>query len=468
MDINEKKVFIQNLYNEYEAQADVVSKTDFARFVLDKYKELGDWSVEGVRKFVNRHLPDLVELTEPNTTEHGTKNTIEDKGNELVSVANSKSGPLTEKEMVILFDIDTSMWKANGITTNSWTVTTKKGDQYVNWQTKINWIRRVPIIQEIPAISSVTIKIDNFKNRAIRVDMDKYIYRAIVLGDFQLGYHRDIQTGELKPYHDRLAWDVSMKIIMMYKPDIIILAGDMVDLPNWSDHFIRSPEMYWTTQPAIEEMYWLLNQLRLVAPDADIIYLEGNHEVRLRTALYNHLLEAYQIKPANKPNNPPSLSIDALLDLKSLGIEYRRDYPKNNYWINDNLECHHGNIVRQGSGDTAKAILNETRNSQIIAHAHRIEMASKTVHPRGKIVQYVVATTGVLCKIDGSVPSNARKENWQQGIALVEFEPGNGLFDINQIFINNGKALYNGIIFEGEDRTAELIKDTEKRWKYCL
>jgi len=64
-------------------------------------------------------------------------------------------------------------------------------------------------------------------------------------------------------------------------------------------------------------------------------------------------------------------------------------------------------------------------------------------------------TTEILFK------GKRKEENWQQGIALIDYEEGNGLFNINPIAISDGRMIYNNNIYIGNDDYVEsLMKDT--------
>lgn len=70
------------------------------------------------------------------------------------------------------------------------------------------------------------------------------------------------------------------------QPDVIVLGGDMVDLPEFGKYTV-DPRT-WDVVGRIKWLHGFLAQIREVAPDAEIQYLEGNHEARL----LKHLAEA--------------------------------------------------------------------------------------------------------------------------------------------------------------------------------
>ena len=79
---------------------------------------------------------------------------------------------------------------------------------------------------------------------------------------------------------------VFMDTLARVQPEIVVLNGDMLDLPEFS-RFTRDPRTF----DVLGEIRWLhafLRDVREAAPDAEIRYTEGNHEHRL----LRHLAEA--------------------------------------------------------------------------------------------------------------------------------------------------------------------------------
>jgi len=358
-------------------------------------------------------------------------------------------------------NIDLNIWKIDKHSINKWEVGTKnrRGEIIVEplYQVSVSLSKIIPTKQLFPAIESVSIQIS--RNPSIhRGERDLKI--ALIIPDSQIGYLRNIHTGKLEPFHDRYALDIAVQMTQNLNPDRIILLGDMLDLTEWSDKFIRSPEFYWTTQPALMELAWWLGCLVKAAPEAEIDYLEGNHENRLKIALINHLIASYDLKPVHDINSPPALSIPFLLGLEGLGITYHDDYPKGEVWINNNLCCRHGELARKGGGNTVQASLKETFVSEIIGHVHRIEFAGKRVMTNKGAKTYIVFSPGTIVRLDGDCPSTRARNDWHQGLGIIYYEEGDGLYEIDPIFIEGGRALFQGEIIEGRDRLNDLKDDT--------
>lgn len=356
----------------------------------------------------------------------------------------------TLDEIIKHCDIDLNVWKIDSHVINKWD-STFHGSPIPLFQVKVFLSKKIPDVETFPTIKSLNINVSKFINKKA-ITKDREFKTALVFPDAQVGFRKDLRTNRLDPFHDRRCMDIGLQISSILNPDVIILQGDMIDLPEQSDKFLKSPEFYFTTQPAIIELGWWIAQIRNLNPNARIIYLEGNHEFRLKRSLMTNLIHSYNLKSYDKLDSYPALSIENLLSLDKLNVEYLGDYPKGEFWLNDNLKGIHGNIAKSGSGDTVKEVLKQTRCSLFQGHIHRIESASKTVHVKDRSITYRVDSFGCFCRIDGVVPSHGGKENWQQGFGTYEYEiDGDGLFQPQSYSINDGAVLFRGELVEARE-----------------
>ena len=92
----------------------------------------------------------------------------------------------------------------------------------------------------------------------------------------------------------------------------------------------------------------------------------------------------------------------------------------------------------------------------IFGHIHRREWAERTRDDYDGARTILAASPGCLARIDGAVPSTRgghdldgrplfRSEDWQQGLAVVEYEPGDGDFVLELVPIRNGWARWRGV-----------------------
>lgn len=281
---------------------------------------------------------------------------------------------------------------------------------------------------------------------------------AIALPDPQIGYRR-YEDGTIDPFHDEKAMDVALQIVELdhgHPLAQVINLGDFLDLPMYGT-YEQEANFAHTAQMAIDRGHKFLAEQRAAAGDAArIILLEGNHDKRLHRFVVNNAAAAYGIKVANIPDSWPVMSLQYLLRLEELKVEFIDGYPAAAHWINKRLRAMHGDRANS-NGSTASQYANANPNvSTLFGHTHRIEQQSKTVFDRDQAIKSVSFSPGCLCRVDGAVPSvkaglNGKGrpleyfENWQQGVAVIHYKDGeDDSFHFDLVHIHNGKTMYRG------------------------
>ena len=349
--------------------------------------------------------------------------------------------PESEKEVIEHYKIDLDVWLIDKIKFNMW-----GNEDNQNKQSTVILKKIVPDNPKCPPLKNLVMPKIYHKSKPYTAI--KSIKKTMVACDSQIGFRRNLLSNKLEPFHDREAIDLFINLYDYIKPDELVLAGDMLDISEASQKFIKEPEFYFTTQSALIEFGYVLQKLRNINPDCKITYMVGNHEERLRKFALENMAFAYTLK---QPKTDMSiLSLKNLLDLASLNIDFIEDYPSGEYWINDKLRVVHGEYTK------ATTELNNSKISTIMGHLHKVYKEFKTSHGRDGIEKMFVETVGSLCKIDGTVPGQSQP-NWQQSILLSE-TVNDKYFNTEQIVFHSGKTIYNGILFSGEDYTTEIEK----------
>ena len=119
------------------------------------------------------------------------------------------------------------------------------------------------------------------------------------------------------PYHDSLALAKLIKVAKDHQPDQIVQIGDGIDFPQvsqWSKG--TAGEYADTLQEHIEGFRSdVLQPLRAAVPSAKILWLEGNHDLRLREFVRKYAAPLAPLK---------ALEIPSLFALKDLDISYEQ------------------------------------------------------------------------------------------------------------------------------------------------
>jgi len=276
----------------------------------------------------------------------------------------------------------------------------------------------------------------------------KKLKTALIVPDAQIGYNRtDVHESVFDPYHDFRAMDIVHQVAQDIKPDEIIMMGDMLDLPSFGK-YQQKAEFYFTTQPALQTLRVFIDDLR--AETSKLVYIYGNHEARFRNSMIEAHIEATQLRKVDfKKDAPMTYSLEYYLGLDDIGVEYYTDYPHDEYYVNNHLALSHSHIAKARSMATVSAIIeNDPHISRGIGHIHRCEQATKTTYKKGKPVTNMAFSAGTLCRLDRTIPQSGTRQNWQQGFATIQFEEGDGLFNVNLHHIEQGKAIVGNKVYE--------------------
>jgi len=282
---------------------------------------------------------------------------------------------------------------------------------------------------------------------------------ALLVPDTQFGFRID-ENGVADPFHDERALDVYSQIMQYvqgtYGIDQIVNLGDTIDMPSVSKH-LQETAFQNAFQASLQAGYLFLAEQRAVAPNAEIVFLEGNHDCRLYKYLLNNAPQAAMLKRAGDIDRWPVNSLPHLLRMDELKVNYASGYPAGEHRIVGDLIAKHGDIAKS-NGSTASQHLNKNHTiSTVFGHTHRMEIAYHTSHHPDEPKRSVAFSPGCLCRVDGAVPSvkggttpNEKAvrywENWQQGLGVC-FYTEDGRFDIKPIHILDGWAFFEGIEF---------------------
>lgn len=373
-------------------------------------------------------------------------------------------------------EVDLEVWEVRDWGVKKWEVGAKLKEGYLTWlEGRIEdghldykglgvqdlwsvWaklVRREPVAV-LPVVRPVLCEV-TYRAPEEGAGKREGVRRSLVFADPQFGFSREFPQGVLDPFHDRAALDVVLQIAGALQPERIDILGDFFDFVMWTDRFLRSPRFEYTTQPAIMEGHWWLRQLREACPGAVMKLHEGNHDKRMKNSIMTHLRAAYGIRAADEFDMPPALSPERLLALDALGVEWVGGYPDDEDWLTDELRLMHGDVARNAPGATARAVVEGSDVSTIFGHIHRKERVSRTVFVRGRPRTTTAYCPGCVCRIDGAVPGKSKRQNWQQGLAVVTFaEEG---FSIDDVEIREGRALWDGRVLVARERVEDLRRD---------
>ena len=226
------------------------------------------------------------------------------------------------------------------------------------------------------------------------------------------------------PFHDERALEAALNYGNQHDPTIILLAGDILDLPNLSTHPNLNP------RDLLEQEFLMmaefLEDLRTHFPKARIVWMEGNHCVRVKHFLMRKAPELFSLPNMDVPGFLCSFAGPGAM----MNVE----------WVDDmrvvrtgKLAHLHGHEFRGGGGvNPARWLYLRAGENAICGHFHRTSEHSEPGLNRQARGAW---TTGCLCT---TTPDWMRHTKWNHGFAWIEIDQS-GDFRVKNIRIIDGK-----------------------------
>lgn len=279
---------------------------------------------------------------------------------------------------------------------------------------------------------------------------------AVSMPDMQIGGHMD-DRGVIEPTQDERAINVAFQMLLDMESehgiDLIVNAGDNLDLPAFSTHR-SAPGYTYTTQYAIDRYTTVVAAERAVAPLAKIVELPSNHVARMTNMIVDKVPALAGIRRGN--TDEPLLSLAYLCRFEEYGVEYIDGWPDGTFWAAKNLRFVHGDATSGVPGATARKYLREGI-STVYGHSHHSELLYLDVDNIDGHSSSFAGSAGCLCRTDGFLPSAKtgitaeaklaaqKNEPWQQGIWFIWYkEDGSADPYVEPVKINNGKSIFRG------------------------
>lgn len=218
------------------------------------------------------------------------------------------------------------------------------------------------------------------------------------------------------PYADPKAVSLALNVVNYFKPDLIVMLGDVIDCSGFS-RFPRSatdPKTFLATE--LEEWYSLARALRDAAPDAEKIYLRGNHEARIEKWLWTQpQLTGYD-----------GFGLASLLKLAEFG--FHPNVKEEIDYCQGELTLRHGTYIGgNNAGTAARQEATRAGTSGVSGHTHR---AAKYIQ-RDKVGLRVWIEGGNLCL--NPQPYAPTVQNWCQAITIGEISTTGNDFDLEVV-----------------------------------
>lgn len=278
------------------------------------------------------------------------------------------------------------------------------------------------------AIRSVTGAMGRWQRNKLRIrtewpglalpEPEKNDYSKFIIKEKRIGILSDIHF----PYYDKEALNAAIKYLKSWKPDCILLNGDIIDCYMISDFVkdVRKPNFKKET----DILRSFVIQLRKTWPKIRIVYKEGNHENRYEKRILQRVPEFIDLELFN---------FESVIGAKELGIEF----VKNKRVIQiGKLNVIHGHELPHGIAapvNPARGFFLKTKANVLGGHHHQSSDHSES-DLNGNIVG--AWSTGCLCDLH---PDYMPINKWNSGFATVENDGNN--FSVKNLRIIKGKVM---------------------------
>lgn len=239
-------------------------------------------------------------------------------------------------------------------------------------------------------------------------------YKVIIVNDLQ------------RPFHDRKTLAAVENFWNDFRPDLEIYNGDIADFYDVSD-YVRNPSRRFKLQDELDDTVSWLDSRANRNPNARRIFVEGNHEDRMRRWLWKYGEDLAGLR---------ALTVPELLRFEELGID-GLPYMSVVDFLGFRIE--HGYKSSQSKAypiNVSRYMATATSSSGLCGHTHKFSVYSWT-DAKGS---HSYVENGCLCRFDLEY---APFPNWQQAFTY-------GIVHKNKVHLIPVQIYPDGFRAEGE------------------
>jgi predicted phosphodiesterase len=229
------------------------------------------------------------------------------------------------------------------------------------------------------------------------------------------------------PYHSTVWWDLLMQVGRFLKPVHIVIIGDFGDFYSVSDHD-KDPEKANKLDWELSEVDKHLDQLDALGA-RDKLYIEGNHEDRLR----RHLMKNPQLARV--------VSTEKLLRLRERGWEF---VPYKEHSARGAL--HYTHDVGSSGRNAVFRALDLYQHSVVTGHTHRLQYIVEGNAVGDVKLSCMFGWGGDINHIDYANRAKSRKD-WALGMGIGYFDPASGYSYLVPVPVVHSTCMVNGKLF---------------------
>ena len=230
------------------------------------------------------------------------------------------------------------------------------------------------------------------------------------------------------PFCDRHWWDILLQVGAAIRPQHIVIIGDFADFYSVSAHD-KNPERAHRFDEELEAVERGLDALDALGA-ADKLYIEGNHEDRLR----RYLMKSPELSGRR-------ISTPALLKLAERGWEFvpYKEHAKRG-------AIHYTHDVGVAGRTAVFKALETYQHSVVTGHNHRLAYVVEGSATGECKLSATFGWGGDVEQVDYMNKASARK-NWALGFGAGYVDPSSGMTYLVPVPIVYRTAMFNGILY---------------------
>ncbi len=245
------------------------------------------------------------------------------------------------------------------------------------------------------------------------------------------GVSRIVSLSDLHvPYHDVAAVNAALEMCEDWRPDLVIVNGDLYDSYLISSFEKEPARLGATLQDEFDAARPITKRIDELG--CRVVFILGNHEARINALV---------------AKNPGLAKLRSLEWHAMAEIPSRWEIlPQHSRYRFEHLDIHHGDI-KQGPGGryVAARMLEDLKRSSLFGHFHRDQFYPE---PDGDGVTRGGFGQGHLCN-EEEAGKYCRINRWIKGFRSVDMDPETGLYECRSHLIHNGKLRYGERTYVG-------------------
>jgi predicted phosphodiesterase len=247
---------------------------------------------------------------------------------------------------------------------------------------------------------------------------EKNDYSKVIVNEKRIGILSDIHF----PYYDQVALTAAIQYLIEWKPDCIILNGDIIDCYQLSS--FEKDKRQRSFKYELDMLKNFFEQLRELFPTQRIIYKIGNHEERYEKQILCNIPELIELEYFHFENviKASEYSIEVVKGKRVI--------------LAGKLNIIHGHELPRGMAppvNPARGFFLRTKASTIGGHHHQ-----SSEHIENDLNGNIIGcwSTGCLCELN---PHYAPINKWNHGFSTLDVS-ADGNFRVNNLKIINGEV----------------------------